>query len=716
MNFGSLYRRFMQSLQRHKLKAESSRTLASKGPTSTTKSHLSVSSTDTKPLKTWRSLKTLLSSKPVENGLPFKATQRPSCYIVLVHLVPVGAVGVITWFNLYGYWIGKELSGTYNENAPKLLALQLTTKVHDLLMLASLSEALLTQLLKSLAIGHELPFGSLTAVPKFKGLSYLWSRDLRATCAARYPRRSLLVPLLLVCTMLGVTLRPSSATALIPRLGVWPAGEAVMTLNTSSDLLWPSSLQAIPSDPSICNHSSLGCLNSMVWDSIAANLFSYWGHTTTGVAAASPQHINVPGISSLRSMNIRVKGSVGPSEPNFTVASVQHAVIGDMVNHFRFLTFPSQSARCKRTWSPAQCSYKDVSWFVSAMQPAVSTACWEKQLNTSSVEFPAIRYAPTSLKMPPISFNDDFEDETQPQFRWVPFDSSPSLHASIGAVIRLGTATNTQDFACTIQAQWAESNSSTSYTGTYYIIDSMIPALDSLTLIDQEYKRQTVTIDSQWAQQSVESLAGSQTNTTAFEEFMHLGEATKNVPVKLETVLSVLFAEKMAHIGSSTVPLSISSKDLFLKIRGDLSQNDMAAAARTSATNRTEFLLKTSMTGYSYGLYTTSGLSTSMLISIGVLLIYAVIALVHLASLYISKDPYIESWREERELLVTCLQSRFRPAILKMDPGDGGGQGQGQEQKRRDGNVRILKDIVLVTGREGQPELSFRRMDWPDGV
>ncbi|KAF7510612.1 hypothetical protein GJ744_006224 [Endocarpon pusillum] len=397
MKSGFTYRGFARSLQQHEPKAESSQTLISKATTNNTTSRLSVSSIVTKLLEIWQFLTTVLSSNPVGNDLTFKATERPSCYIVLLHLVPVAAVGLITSLNLYGYWIGKELSGTYNQDAPKELALQLTAKFHELLMLASLSEVLLSQLLKSLAIGYGLPFGSLTAVPKFKGLSYFWSRDLWAMCAAKYPRRLLIVPLLLVCTTLGFAIGPSSATALIPRLDVWPAGEAVMRLNASSDLLWPLILEAIPSGHSVCNHSSLGCFNPMAWNSIAANLFSYWGHTTTGGAAASPQHVNVPGISSLRSMDIRVKGSVGPSKPNFTVASVQHTVIGDMVNSFRFLTFPSKSAKCKRTWSSAICSYKDVSWFVSAMQPVVSTACWENQLNTSSVAFPVIEHTLSSL-------------------------------------------------------------------------------------------------------------------------------------------------------------------------------------------------------------------------------------------------------------------------------------------------------------------------------
>ncbi|KIW96476.1 uncharacterized protein Z519_03545 [Cladophialophora bantiana CBS 173.52] len=709
MKFGLSYDR-----PAHEPKAESSQTLIPKATTRSSTSHLNVSFIVGALHKTWQALTRVFSRSALRDDLPFKATERASCYTFLLHLVPLGGAAVITSFNLYGYWVGKELSGINNENAPKELALQLTAKLHELLILASLSEALLTHVLKSLAIGHGLPFGSLTVFTKFKDLSYVWSRDFWAMCATNYARKSLLVPLILMCTMLGLAIGPSSATALIPRLDIWPAGQAIMTLNTSSDLLWPSTLEPSATGSAICDDSTLGCFNPLTWDSIAANFFSYWARTTTGGGTASPQRISVPSISSLRTMDIRLKGSLGASKPDFTLVSIQHAVIGDMVNSFRFLTFPSRSAKCRKTWSPAMCSYQDVSWFVSAMQPVVITGCLETPLNTSLVRFPIISHGLSPLETTPIMLNASFGDQTQPQFHWVTLGDSQLLNASIGAVVRLRTSTGARDFACSIQAQWANSITSTSYTSTDYVIGGAVPGLDYAMPIDKKYKSQTVTIDSRWAQQFVESPARPQTNTTAFENFMSLGGTSSNLSIKLEVILSVLFAESMAHTGSGTVPLSITSNNLFLKIHGSLVQQGQVAPATASAANRTAFILKTSMTGYGYGLYTMSGLSMSTLISIVLLCLYSAFAMVHLVWLCISKDPYIVSWREERDMLVTCLWSRFRPSVLQVELGEG----EGQEMKRqdRDENVSILKDIVLMRSRKGRAELSFRRRDWPEEI
>ena len=665
--------------------------------------------------KIWKLPKTILSRKPHRLSLPFEATQTPSCYVVLLHLIPIAAVVVITSLNLYGYWIGKELSGIKNKNSPKELALQLTAKLHELLMLASLNEALLTHLLKCLAFGHGLPFASLTAGTKFKDLSYLWSRDFWAMCATSYHRKSQLIPLMIVCVLLGVVIGPSSAVVLIPRLDVWPAGEAVMKLNTSDNLLWPAKLEQSASDVTNCNRSTLGCFNPSTWDSIGANLFSYWGHITTGGSTSYPQHINVPSISSLRSMDIRLRDSVGPSIPPYTMASVQHAVIGDMVNSFRFLTLPSRSAKCKRSWSPAICSYKDLSWFVHAMQPVAVTTCLETQIKTSSVEFPIINHASSLLKTTSVSLNASFDNETQAQFRWTTLDSNPQLlDASIAVLVRLKTAAGAGDYACTIQAQWANATTSTSFISTNYLVESAVPGFEYYALNDDEYRGRTVVIEPQWAQQSVEKLVVSQTNTTVFENFWNLGQTSDDLSIKLEAILSVLFVEKMAHTGSGTVPLSITSKDLCLKIQGELVPPSQTAAATSAEVNQRDFALKTAMTGYGYGLYTTSGLSASVLVSMVVLYVYSAVTLGHLVSLYVGEDPYIVSWREEREMLLMCLWSRFRPAAWEMGSQEGAGKtktGQGQGE-----NLDILRDIVVVTSRKRRAALSLLRRDWPDEV
>lgn len=716
-----LHGRFANPTQRDASVAEGAETLIAKDARNTATKRLRVSLWVTKLKHLWQILRGILTARHVDADFPFETTRKPSYYVLVLHLAPAAAVVVITSLNLYGYWIGKELSGVNNKNAPKELALQFTAKLHELLMLASLNEVLLTHLLKSLVVGYGLPFGSLTAGSKFKDLSYIWSRDFRAMLTTRYPRKALLTSLLLVSVILGVAVGPSSATALIPRFDVWPAGEAILTLNTSDQLLWPLKLEgsneASNSGTSSCEPSALGCFNPLAWDSIGANVFSFWGHETTGGNFASPQRINVPGISSLRTMDIRLRDSVRSlSVPVYTVATIQHAVLADMVNTFRFLTFPSRSSKCRRSWSPAMCSYKDVSWSATAMQPVVITACLETRLNAASVEFPLINYTSAPLQTVAISVNTTFENVKGPQFHWVRSGPSTGLsNASIGAVVKLGNDGVANSFACTIQAQWARSTTSTNFLSTNYIVNSAVPGFDVSMLHYESYSGQTVSIDPGWALQLVESRSESRPNTTVFERFLELGETTKDPSLKLELIFSALLAESMAHTGMGAVPLTISSKNLFLKMHGSLVQDEVDGATIPSSTaEQKEFALKTAMTGYGYGLYPVSGLSASTLISMLVLYSYLLVTVGHVVSLYISEDPYIVSWRDERDFLLTCLRSRFRPAAWKM--GFQEQEGQESQGDRRKEDLELLRDIVVVTGRRRREELSFRWGDWPDEV
>jgi hypothetical protein len=351
---------------------------------------------------------------------------------------------------------------------------------------------------------------------------------------------------------------------------------------------------------------------------------------------------------------------------------------------------------------------------VKAMQPVVVTACLTTQLKSPMIEFPVIDYASAPLKTVSILLDVSFEEHTKPQFHWVSTDSNLSLlNASIAVVVRLSSAQDEDQFACTIQSQWANSITSTSFTGTTYIIAGSVLGLNFPLTDESGFQGRPVSIDSQWAQRAVDSPLMSQENTTAFENFIQLGEVSSDLPIKLEAILSVLFSEIMTHTASGAIPLFLESKDLYLVAHGDLLQGEKEAGGTRSVANQSIFHLKTSMTGYGYGLYTMSGLSLSTLTSVIALCIYATIALGHLAILYISNDLYIVSWREETDLLLTCLCSRFKPMTLVTDMAKTKDNGK---EKQHNEEWSILKDVVVVTGKRQHAELSFRRKDWPEEV
>lgn len=136
----------------------------------------------------------------------------------------------------------------------ELLALQFAAKLHELLMLSSLGEILFSETVKQLVFGDGLPLGAIAAGLQFDQISYLWSKEFRATSCATFKRKYLIIPAIIICTLLGVSIGPSSATAIKPTLGDWPAGETSFWLNRTAQELWHSTLSLTGNKPVPTHH------------------------------------------------------------------------------------------------------------------------------------------------------------------------------------------------------------------------------------------------------------------------------------------------------------------------------------------------------------------------------------------------------------------------------------------------------------------------------
>jgi hypothetical protein len=131
---------------------------------------------------------------------------------------------IIGALNLNGLWVGKELAGQSGQDTEKLLTLQFSAKLHELLIFASLGRILFSTTIQKLVFGGGLPFRAVMAGLRFSEISYLWSEEFIAMCITKLSRKSLILPVGIVCTLLGVTIGPSSATAIRPTLADWPGG------------------------------------------------------------------------------------------------------------------------------------------------------------------------------------------------------------------------------------------------------------------------------------------------------------------------------------------------------------------------------------------------------------------------------------------------------------------------------------------------------------
>lgn len=149
------------------------------------------------------------------------------------------------YINIKGYRIGAQVIGMYGESSISIALLQLTAKMHELSIIASLATTLFDILRFELLYGCGVPLGLLGSGITFTQISYFWSPDFLG--AMRYSafekKQSLLLSTsLLVAGLLATTAGPASAVLMIPRHQVWAAGTADFYLNGTNNDFWPSQL------------------------------------------------------------------------------------------------------------------------------------------------------------------------------------------------------------------------------------------------------------------------------------------------------------------------------------------------------------------------------------------------------------------------------------------------------------------------------------------
>ncbi|KAK0639811.1 hypothetical protein B0T16DRAFT_463448 [Cercophora newfieldiana] len=205
-----------------------------------------------------------------------------------VHIVPaLAAVGLMV-LNSSSYFIGGELAGARNQDVQKLAALQFAAKFHELLMLASLTMILSTQIRKELFFGDGLPFGAVFAPSEFRNISFLWSLQMSGLVFQKWRRRYwkwFVISLIVLCCFLGLSVGPSSATLMRPRFDYWPGGGTRFWMNGSLEQLFPTVMDDSPTI-SHCGIDVGGDIDLSCpagnWKEMADLQFSYWPQVVPG--------------------------------------------------------------------------------------------------------------------------------------------------------------------------------------------------------------------------------------------------------------------------------------------------------------------------------------------------------------------------------------------------------------------------------------------------
>ena len=147
--------------------------------------------------------------------------------------------------------------------------------------------------------------------------------------------------ILIACIVLAVSVGPSSAIAMIPRVGYWPAGATRIWLNGTEDQVFPTVVSA-DGIPSSCANSSIvpGSITcpSSGWQNIAG--LAPFERFTLGPATSNwpnddvlrrfdaglPSTIQLPGKAALRTLYLC---TIADQQCFNTLATTQHAAIAD---------------------------------------------------------------------------------------------------------------------------------------------------------------------------------------------------------------------------------------------------------------------------------------------------------------------------------------------------------------------------------------------------
>ena len=162
-------------------------------------------------------------------------------FIHVLALAATGTVFGLNFSNCYGW----DLDHSQQPSTAKLNALQFAAKLHEILIVGSLSSMVMFYVRNRLVTSKGIPFGLLSSGYQVSSAEYLFSKSLLSTLLSADWLLVLPICLLIVyANMVG----PSSASAMIPNLDWWPVASPfddqplTMYFEGPRDMVYPTSL------------------------------------------------------------------------------------------------------------------------------------------------------------------------------------------------------------------------------------------------------------------------------------------------------------------------------------------------------------------------------------------------------------------------------------------------------------------------------------------
>ena len=645
-----------------------------------------------------------------------------------IHVLPAGISIAICLLNSIGYYIGSELAGPQGQDYEKLAGLQMAAKLHELTMLASIGDMLVHYVRHGLLFGAGLPFGMIFAGQQFKDISFLWSLEFWGTIRGfiGQPRRKwAMILLLTVCTLLGLTVGPSSATIIKPRLGDWPAGGTDFWLGLPPYLLWSTNITKLDVSPNCAIDTGDNSCPYGNWQALDQGYFSYWSRVEP--QGLLPGNVRIPSPKSVRELYPQTRSPSWQYNQSFTVATTQFTSAADAVLETgRLWAWVVAAAWRSRGHRWRFWSHVDATYTVAAHQPVVHSRCLRNKALSSlffydlsdleafrkNEDFPIYLY-PESVRE--HALNDSFPTNFT-QIRWLTIPQKHSGIPALGAIISIannkGEVSNA--YTCSFDARLAPAKTQ-GKRNNWEVITSHVEASNQWTpagtsgTYGADNKWPSMTIDPIWAAFLNPTVGGSNltvldtmaTSTGHFEPLSNVTELDRICAI--ESILALMLVNGIARNGynttlmgdligwdlSSDAPVCGAWCTQMMPIGGK-SMGDGGAIFTLDDTlkaNATKLTMHASATGYAYS---PNGFAQTA--AIVILLIYSTAALAHWGFTIWSGESS-SSWSKGAEVVALALNSRC-PEELRNT-------GVGIETSR------VFTERVRIMGRGDRTELVF---------
>ncbi|KAL8771365.1 MAG: hypothetical protein Q9209_003271 [Squamulea sp. 1 TL-2023] len=655
-----------------------------------------------------------------------------------IHVLPASIAITIALLNSFGYYIGEELAGPEGQDDEKLAGLQLAAKLHELTMQASIAAMLLQYIRHELALSNGLPFGSLFAGHMYKDVSFLWSSEFWGMANGAFKTKKTkwkLIILLIVCTILGLTAGPASATILKPRRDDWPAGGTDFWINVTSADLWPTTVAGDEVLADCMNDGSDKSCPHGDWQTLAQDYFPFWSHLEN--KGYLPDTIRFPGFRSIREMYPQIRSTTQQFSQIFTTATTQDSVIADSIAETGRLWAWVVAAAWHTRGQPWRFwSHKEATYTVSAYQPIVHVRCANHStlianISEQSTSFYDLRDIGAFRKADDfplidqgnITHADFIEDTTAPLLSWTtvaqPSKKSTALAALV--VIPMSVQTTSGHFACTVDARIAPAKIQ-STRNRYKVVTSHLkpsstwhpPGKDATYGGNDKWP--AVSIDPHWAKYLDPKIKES--NATVFQTLadaaglQHMSSFDgPNIGFLIESILATMIVNGLARrkynhgiigelkdwdFNSDKRPCGTWCKQM-MPLHGSMGAGGCVYILnKVFQTNATRLTMHAGSTGYAYS---PKGFTT--VLSIAILLIYSCIVLTHWSYMIWVKESS-NSWHSSSEIAALAMNSRPTDVLRNT--------GAGVETSR------IFRQRVRIVSVGEKVELSFEERGDEDGI